>query len=71
LFSQTSVNRASAPRSVISYHPDFLIERGDGKKELHEIKGGQYIQNPDTIRKHEAAKSWCSKREMRFVVVTK
>jgi TnsA endonuclease-like protein len=57
--------------NVRGYHPDFLIERGDGRKELHEIKGGQYLQNPDTIRKHEAAKNWCTKRAMSFLVVTK
>jgi hypothetical protein len=57
--------------NVRGYHPDFLIERADGRKELHEIKGGQYLQNPDTIRKHEAAKNWCAKRVMSFLVVTK
>ena len=57
--------------NVRGYHPDFLLERVDGEKELHEIKGGHYLNNPDTIRKHEAAKSWCRKREMRFLVVTK
>jgi hypothetical protein len=57
--------------NVRGYHPDFLIESRDGTKALHEIKGGQYLQNPDTIRKHEAAKSWCAKRGMSFVVVTK
>jgi hypothetical protein len=30
-----------------------------------------YLNNPDTIRKHEAAKNWCRKRGMSFVVVTK
>jgi hypothetical protein len=57
--------------NVRGYHPDFLLERIDGKKELHEIKGGQFLQNPDTIRKHEAAKNWCCKRGTSFVVVTK
>ena len=53
------------------YHPDFLLERVDETKEMHEIKGGHYLNNPDTIRKHEAAKNWCRKRGMRFIVVTK
>ncbi len=57
--------------NVRGYRPDFLIERVDGSKELHEIKGGQYLQNPDTIRKHGAARNWCRKRGMKFVVVTK
>ena len=50
---------------------DGLLERVNGTKELHEIKGGHYLNNPDTIRKHEAAKNWCKKRGMRFVVLTK
>ena len=37
------------------YRPDFLLERIDGTIELHEIKGGQFMQNLDTMRKHEAA----------------
>lgn len=53
------------------YRPDFLIERIDGAKELHEIKGGQFMKNLDTMRKHAAAKVWCEKRGMGFVVVTK
>ena len=57
--------------NVRGYRPDFLLERIDGDKELHEIKGGQYISNPDTLRKHESAKNWCLKRGMKFVVVTK
>ena len=57
--------------NVRGYRPDFLVERIDGKKELHEVKGGQYLQNPDTQRKHEAAKNWCRRRGMQFVVITK
>src|SRR5436309_11769819 len=57
--------------NVRGYRPDFLLERVGEAKELHETKGGHYLQNPDTIRKHEAAKNWCRKRGMCFVVVTK
>jgi len=57
--------------NVRGYRPDFLLERIDGAKELHEVKSGQFINNPNTIRKHEAAKNWCRKRGMRFVVITK
>ena len=57
--------------NVRGYRPDFLIERIDGAKELHEVKGGQYLNNPDTLRKHEAARNWCRKRGMSFVVITK
>ena len=57
--------------NVRGYRPDFLIERIDGVKELHEVKGGQFLNNLDTMRKHEAARNWCRKRGMTFVVVTK
>ncbi len=57
--------------NVRGYRPDFLVEKIDGRKELHEVKGGQFLLNPDTIRKHEAAKRWCQRREMAFIVVTK
>ena len=57
--------------NVRGYRPDFLIERIDGGKELHEIKGSQFNNNPNTIRKPEAARNWCRKRGMRFVVITK
>lgn len=57
--------------NVRGYRPDFLIERVDGAIELHEVKGGQFLNNPDTKRKHEAATSWCRKRGMMFMVLTK
>ena len=57
--------------NVRGYRPDFLIERIDGAKELHEVKGTQFINNPNTIRKHEAASNWCKRRGMHFVVITK
>jgi len=31
--------------NVRGYRPDFLIERIDGAKELHEVKGGQFINS--------------------------
>jgi len=57
--------------NVRGYRPDFLVEKINTQKELHEVKGGQFLDNPDTKRKHEAAKNWCKKRGMNFVVVTK
>lgn len=57
--------------NIRGYRPDFLVERVDGTVELHEVKGGHYLNNPDTVRKHEAAKNWCRKRRMVFVVITK
>ncbi|MFZ2114704.1 MAG: TnsA endonuclease N-terminal domain-containing protein [Solirubrobacteraceae bacterium] len=53
------------------YRPDFLVRGTAGGIELHEVKGGHLIQNPDTKRKFEAAQSWCAEREMAFIVVTK
>ena len=53
------------------YRPDFLVQKIDDTIELHEVKGGHFLDNPDTKRKFEAAKNWCRKREMRFIVVTK
>ena len=53
------------------YRPDFLVQRIDGTKELHEVKGTQFLDNPDTRRKHERAKTWCRQRGMNFIVVTK
>jgi len=31
----------------------------------------QFLENPDTLRKHEAARNWCKKRGMNFIVATK
>ncbi|MCI0450033.1 MAG: TnsA endonuclease N-terminal domain-containing protein [Chlorobi bacterium] len=53
------------------YRPDFLVQKVNGDVELHEVKGGQFIDNPDTKRKFEAAKNWCGKRNMKFIVITK
>jgi hypothetical protein len=53
------------------YRPDFLVEKIDGKIELHEVKGGQFLLNPDTIRKHDRAKMWCKQRGMGFRVISK
>ncbi|MBS3944386.1 MAG: TnsA endonuclease N-terminal domain-containing protein [Melioribacter sp.] len=53
------------------YRPDFLVEKIDGTIEIHEVKGGQFLDNPDTIRKHERAKHWCKQRGINSIVVTK
>lgn len=53
------------------YRPDFLVERNDGVIEIHEVKGGYMLDNPDTKRKHDRARVWCKQRGMKFVVVTK
>lgn len=66
-----SIQYVTEAGNVRGYRPDFLVELVDGRKELHEVKSGQYLQNPDTKRKHEAARNWCRKRGMNFVVITK
>src|SRR5439155_11830008 len=53
------------------YRPDFLVQRMDNTVELHEVKGGQFMDSPDTTRKHERAKTWCKQRGMKFVILTK
>lgn len=53
------------------YRPDFLVRSPGGDVDVHEVKGGHLMQNPDTKRKFEAAKRWCAERGMKFVVVTK
>jgi hypothetical protein len=53
------------------YRPDFLVQKIDGTIELHEMKGGQFLDSPDTKRKHERAQLWCKQRGMKFVVLTK
>lgn len=66
-----SIQYVTAAGNVRGYHPDFLVEKTDLTIELHEVKGTQFLENPDTIRKHEAARNWCRRRSMNFVVITK
>ena len=66
-----SIQYVTAAGHVRGYRPDFLVQKTDGGKELHEVKGTHFLENPDTIRKHEAARNWCQKRGMNFVVATK
>ena len=53
------------------YRPDFLVRLTDGAIQLHEVKGGHLIENPNTKRKFEAAEQWCGARDIAFIVVTK
>lgn len=53
------------------YRPDFLVQRMDNTVELHEMKGGQFMDSPGTIRKQDRAKTWCKQRGMKFVILTK
>ena len=53
------------------YRPDFLVQRIDNTIELHEMKGGQFLDSPDTVRKHERAKVGASNEECAFIELTK
>ncbi|MBU4321321.1 MAG: TnsA endonuclease N-terminal domain-containing protein [Thermodesulfovibrionales bacterium] len=57
--------------NIRKYRPDFLIQRIDGTKEIHEVKGRHLLENPDTLRKREAAENWCKRRGMQFILVSK
>ena len=53
------------------YNPDFIVERKDGPKELHEVKGGHLLTNDETKRKLAAGQAFCSQRGMIFKVITR
>jgi hypothetical protein len=54
-----------------TYNPDFIVERVDGTKELHEVKGGHLIDGRDTERKLRTGDEFCRRRGMIFKVVTR
>ncbi|MFH1220588.1 MAG: TnsA endonuclease N-terminal domain-containing protein [Candidatus Eisenbacteria bacterium] len=53
------------------YRPDFIVEREDGQKELHEVKGGHLLADADTQRKLAAGEEFCRKRGMVFKVIAR
>lgn len=53
------------------YNPDFIVERTDGQRELHEVKGGHLMADANTKRKLAAGDSFCRKRNMIFKIVTR
>jgi hypothetical protein len=53
------------------YNPDFIVERKDGPKELHEVKGGHLLTNDETKRKLAAGQAFCRQRGMIFKVITR
>lgn len=53
------------------YNPDFIVEREDGQKELHEVKGGHLLAAADTQRKLAAGEEFCRTRKMVFKVITR
>jgi hypothetical protein len=54
-----------------TYNPDFIVERMDGTKELHEVKGTHLVSNADTKRKLAAGAEFCRRRGMTFKVITR
>jgi len=52
------------------FEPDFLIEKIDGTKEIHEVKGG-HLMNREVELKMNAAKLFCEARKMTFRLITK
>lgn len=60
-----------ADGSLSRYNPDFIVERVDGAKELHEVKGTHLIEIEDTKRKLAAGEAFCKARGMVFKVVTR
>lgn len=56
---------------VRHYRPDYLIERTDGLKEVHEVKGAHLLALDSTQRKLLAGQRWCERRNWVFRLVTK
>lgn len=54
-----------------AYKPDFIVEKSDGIKEIHEVKGGHLLSNDETRIKLIAGKEFCRKRGMVFKVITR
>jgi len=54
-----------------TYNPDFIVERTDETKELHEVKGCHLLGDEDTKRKLVAGEEFCRKRAMAFKVITR
>ncbi len=47
------------------------MEKSDGTVEIHEIKGTQFLYNPITKKKFEAAIKFCETRKMKFKIISK
>jgi hypothetical protein len=53
------------------YNPDFILERNDGSKEIHEVKGGHLLGSADTEAKLKAGAEFCRRRRMVFRVISR
>ncbi len=54
-----------------TYVPDFLVEKTDGQIELVEMKGTHLLKNPNTLKKIEFAKKWCTTRGITYRIISK
>ncbi len=53
-----------------NYRPDFLVEYADGRKALIEVKNPALMDSPSVTRKESAAREWCRKRGMTYILAT-
>lgn len=53
-----------------NYRPDFLVEYADGRKAIIEVKDPSRIDSPSVVRKANAAREWCRRRGMAYVIET-
>jgi hypothetical protein len=53
-----------------NYWPDLLITYTDGSKKLVEIKPKRKLTQAIVKKKVAAAKEWCCKQSIEFIVVT-
>ncbi len=65
------ISYTKADSSQAHYNPDFIVERTDSTKELHEVKGEHLLTNEDTKRKLAAGEEFCRKRGMVFKIITR
>jgi hypothetical protein len=52
------------------YVPDFLVEYGDGRKAIIEVKDPSRMDSNDVQRKRKSAEIWCKQRRMEYILAT-
>jgi len=52
-----------------NYYPDFFILRSDGRKLVVEVKPQAFWSMPMNVAKFEAARKFCSDKDMEFVLL--
>jgi len=53
------------------YHPDFLVEYQNGRKEIHETKGLPLLLWLSTKLKRQTAEEFCRQQAWRYKLITK